>query len=122
MRPFTKEELEMLSEYEDRFKTAIDSRFVRNLEPRYLTKIKAVYDDAHGGSYALNATCSHCVVNFMTLVGNKYFKDKADYEARAAQLVEALDQVFDEVPDELEPKPASKPRTGKTTNKATNKK
>ena len=112
MRQFTGEELKALEEYESRFKSATELNFVRNLEPRYLYAIRAIYDKATETPSSLNATCSHCVLKFMKEVGKKYFADKKAYEEKAAQLVQALDQVFEEVPDE---KPITKPK--KTTKK-----
>ena len=114
MRQFTGEELKALEKYESRFKSATEFNYVRNLEPRYLYEIRSVYDKAMEVGSSLNATCSHCVLTFMKTVGKKYFDDKKAYEEKAAQLVQALDEVFGEVPDE-EPKPEKK--TKKTTKK-----
>lgn len=124
MRQFTGEELKALEEYEGRFRTATQLDYVRNLEPRYLNQIKAIYDAAAGAASSLNATCAHCVLTFMKKVGLKYFADKKAYEEKAAQLVNALDEVFGEVPDDdstvitpdEEPKPVKK-TTKKTTKK-----
>ena len=116
MRDFTKEEMDVLEVYEGRFRSALDLGFVRNLEPKYLSQIKAIYDDAEGVSSSLNASCSHCVLGFMKSVGKKYFECKDKLEEKAAKLVETLDEIFGEVPDE-EPAPKKKP-----TNKKTNKK
>lgn len=126
-RSFTKEELGFLSEYESRFKTASELGFIRNLEPRYLLKIKKIYEDATGTNESVNMTCSHCVLTFIKKVGLKYFKDKEEYVDKAAEVVNALDEVFNEVPDEKvqnkpEPKRSTKPARSKSNNKATNKK
>ena len=138
MRQFTAEELKALEQYESRFKSAIELKYVRNLEPRYLNAIKAIYDSTTGVAYGLNSTCSHCVLAFMTAVGKKYFADKklieaeaqklieatnslGDSASRAAQLVKALDEVMAEVPTEPEPKPVKKPAPKKSNKKATKK-
>ena len=144
MRHFTNEELKALEQYEPRFKSAMELNYVRNLEPRYLITIKAIYDSATGVAYGLNSTCSHCVLAFMAAVGKKYFADKklieaeaqklieatnslGDSASRAAQLVKALDEVMADVPTdepvskELEPKPAKKPAPKKSNKKATKK-
>lgn len=118
MRPFNKEELEILSKYEDRFRTAKELNYVRNLEPRYIAIIKQIYDDATGTVSSVNATCSHCVLTWVKKVGLKYEEDKKAYQEKAEKLVEVLDEVFGEVPDE-EPKPAKK--TNKPKAKKTNK-
>lgn len=136
MRQFTNEELKALEQYESRFKTSMELNYVRNLEPRYLNAIKAIYDSAVGVAYPLNSTCSHCVLTFMKAVGTKYFNDlktinleqtvKATEDLsrkaeRAAELVKALDEVMAEVPDE---KPITKPKktTKKNGKKGSNKK
>lgn len=108
MRQFTKEELDFLKNYENNFKTAINSGYSRNVEPRYANQIKAIYDAATGGDYGLNASCSHCMLTFLKAVGHKYFEDLDAYNAKAAQLVEALDEVFGDVPDEEEPQKPKK--------------
>ena len=118
MRPFNKEELDFLSKYEDRYRTASELNYVRNLEPRYLNQIKKIYDDATGEVYSLNTTCSHCVLTFIKKVGLKYNEDKAAYVEKAEKLVEVLDEVFGDVPD-IEPKPVKK--TNKPKVKKTNK-
>lgn len=117
MRDFNKEELDMLQEYERRFKTAIDLGFVRNLEPRYLNVIKKIYDSASGEDYPLNGSCSHCVVKFMKLVGNKFYKDLEKYKEKAEKLVDILDDVFGDVPDDEPKKPVVKKPQNKKPNK-----
>ena len=142
-RSFTKEELEFLKEYEKNFSTALELNYTRNIEPRYLEKIKEVYTNAIGEPAGVNMTCGHCVLAFIKQVGKKYFDDKKAYEAldltpaveatkdlartaeRATEMVKALDEVFNEVPDELEPKEkkaATKPASHKSNKRATNKK
>lgn len=136
-RSFTKEELDVLAEYESRFRTSMELGYTRNLEPRYIKIIQETYSAAMGEPISVNATCSHCVVEFMKRVGKKYFEDKqaidvtpaieatkelGDSANKAAQLVKALDEIFDEVPDELEPTKADKPAPKKSNKKATNKK
>lgn len=128
MRQFTHEEIETLSQFEKHFKTATEYDYHRNLEPRLLLIIKRVYDEASGTEYRLSSSCGHCVLAFLKTVGKKYFADKQAYEEKAAQLVEALDEVFGEVPDEEpvsnepEPKATKKAAPKKTTKKATTKK
>jgi CRISPR/Cas system CSM-associated protein Csm2 small subunit len=113
MRPFNKEELEILSKYEDRFRTAKELNYVRNLEPRYIAVIKKIYDDATGTESSVNTTCAHCVLTWVKKVGLKYEEDKKAYQEKAEKLVEVLDEVFGEVPDE-EPKKTNKPKAKKT--------
>lgn len=116
MRPFNKIELEYLSQYENRMKTAKELNYVRNLEPRYLEGIKKVFDEATGTVHHVNTTCSHCVLAFMKEVEKKYSEDKAAYAEKAEKLVEVLDEVFGDVPDEepAKPKKTNKPKAKKT--------
>lgn len=121
-RSFTKEELDVLAEYESRFKTSIELGYTRNLEPRYIKTIQDIYSAAMGEPIGVNATCSHCVLTFMKKVGKKYFEDKEAYLKKAAELVGALDEIFAEVGEEPEPAPAQDPEPVKPKKRATKKK
>lgn len=122
MKQFTKEQLEVLSQWEDRLYTASQSKFYRNISSKSLDTIKAVYEEASESSVSANWSCNHCILAFLATVGKKYFEDKKALEEKAAQLVKALDEVFDEVPSEPEPKPTRKPASTKTNKRATKKK
>lgn len=121
MKQFSKEQLEALAPYEDRFFTATVAKYYRNTSSKSLDVIKAVYDEVADKPYGANWSCSHCVLMFLQTVGKKYFEDKKAYEAKAAEFVKVLDEVMDEVPNEPEPKPVKKPATRKTNKKATKK-
>lgn len=121
MRPFTKEELDALSKYEQNFKTAVYQNYARNLTRQAQEEIRKTYEDALGKPYSPNGTCSHCLFNMLKLVGKKYFEDKEAYKEKAAELVEVLDEVFGEVPDE-EPKPTKKAAAAAKKPKKTTKK
>lgn len=125
MKQFTKEQLDILSQWEDRFYTATVSKYYRNISSKSLDLIKSIYDEATESTYYANWSCSHCVLSFLMLAGKKYFEDKKAYEEKAAQLVEAIDAVMAEVQDELEPKVKKHVRKApskKPANKATKKK
>lgn len=126
MRPFTKEELDALSAYEQNFRTAVYQNYARNIGRQAQEEIRKTYEDALGKPYSPNGSCSHCLFNMLKLVGKKYFEDKEAYIEKAEQLVDVLDEVFGEVPDTEEeptPKPvkkaadAAKKKTRKTTKK-----
>lgn len=129
MRQFTHEELEALKPYERHFKTAIELDYHRNLESRYLDRIKAVYEAASGAPYKFTSSCGHCVLTFLKTVGKKYFADLEAYNKKAEKLVEVLDEVFGDVPDEdvevptpdVEPQVPNEPEP-KATKKAAPKK
>ena len=113
MKQFSKEQLDVLKQYEDNFNRAVNLNYYRNMTGKALDAIAAVYDTVADKSYAKNWSCSHCILAFLQSVGNKYFKDLEAYKNNAAKLVEALDQVFGEVPDE-EPEPTPKKTIKKT--------
>lgn len=119
MRPFNKEEIETLKQYDNRFYSAVNSNFARHLSSGALNTIKDIFVSAGGSGFTANWNCSHCTLNFLKLVGKKYFEDKekleeAEKAERAAQLVKALDEVFAEVPDENQiTKPKKTKKNGK---------
>lgn len=130
MRRFTNEELEILSAYEDRFYTAVNLDYYRNLSSRILTNINDIYLNAGGSPLSTNWSCGHCVLSFLRTVGAKYFKDKEAAEKaneevvvegysleieddlvtpavgtpvpddKAEEFLKVLDEVFADVPDE----------------------
>lgn len=116
MRPFTKEELDTLSQFETGFSTAVNSSYARNIPPSAQETIRKTYEDALGKPYNPNGNCSHCIYTMLKLVGTKYFKDKEEYLKNAERLVEVLDEVFGDVPD-IEDEIPEKPKTKKTTRK-----
>ena len=128
MKQFSKEQLDVLKQYEDNFNRAVNLNYYRNMTGKALDAIAAVYDTVADKSYAKNWSCSHCILAFLQSVGKKYFNDLEAYKNKAAKLVETLDQVFGEVPDEEpqvqsqpEPKPVKKATAKKPTRKATKK-
>lgn len=125
MKPFNKEQLDILAKWEPSFFTATVSKYYRNISTKSLDTIKSVYDEVADKPYSANWSCNHCVLAFLQTVGKKYFEDLDAFKTKAAELVKAIDEVMEEVPDELEPKaekPVKKPATKKTTKKATKKK
>lgn len=128
MKQFSKEQLDVLKQYEDNFNRAVNLNYYRNMTGKSLDAIAAVYDTVADKSYAKNWSCSHCILAFLQSVGKKYFNDLEAYKNKVAKLVETLDQVFGEVPDEEpqvqsqpEPKPVKKAKAKKPTRKATKK-
>ena len=122
MKQFTKEQLNALSQWEDRLYTASVSKFYRNISSKSLETIKAVYEEVSDDPVQANWNCNHCVLAFLAKVGKKYFEDKKALEEKAAQLVNALDEVFDKVSDELEPTKVEKHVVKKTNKRASKKK
>lgn len=121
MRRFTKEELGALSKYEKQFYCAVNANYVRNMSSRELLGIKRIYDEATGGDYHLNNSCAHCMFTFMKAVAVKYYADKKEYEAKAAEFIEAIDELMNTVPEGDEPTPTEGTVSKNNKNKVTNK-
>lgn len=114
MRDFTKEEIEALSVLEPHFKTAVELHYTRNVPKPTVEMAHKIYEDALGKPFNTGGSCSYCLYNLIRTIGAKYFQDKEKLEAKAAKMVEVLDEVFGEVPDE---EPAPKKPTNKKQNK-----
>lgn len=119
---FTKEQREILKQYEDRLNTAYNLNYVRGLTYKASDAILGVWREVKGKDENVNFSCSHCVLSFMKKVGKMYFEDLAEI-AKANEMVKVLDEVMAEVPDpkEPEPKPKKPAATKKSTKKATKK-
>jgi len=117
---FNKEQLDILSEYEERFSTAIKMDYYRNLGSKALDKINDVWEQAEGKRLSGSWSCGHCILTFLKTVGNKYFADKKAYEEDANKLLEILDTEVFQVPQEPESTAPKKGWFRKNKNKATN--
>ena len=74
---FTKDQLEVLSQWEENFKTAVNSGWARNPGRINLRTIYDIYSGAlNNRSIPFNANCQHCIVNLLKAVGKIYFADK----------------------------------------------
>lgn len=78
---FTKSQLQALAPFNKSFRTATQSNYASNLTTSAYKTILAVYEEASGKKYHLNASCAKCVLDFLKLVGRQYF---ADLNAAAA--------------------------------------
>ena len=85
MKTFTFEQLQELSQYEDRFYTAVNLDYYRNLSSRVLTRINEIYVEAGGNALYNGGGCGHCVLTFLKTVGKKYFAEKEAVEAARAK-------------------------------------
>lgn len=70
---FTKSQLQALAPFEKSFRTATQSNYASNLTTSAYKTILAVYEEASGKKYHLNASCAKCVLDFLKLVGRYYF-------------------------------------------------
>lgn len=77
---FTKEQMELLSPYEQHFTTAIRSKYARYPGVNGVRIIHGIYATAVKTAPALHASCSSCIFRLLTDVGTLYFKDKEELE------------------------------------------
>lgn len=70
----TKEDLQLLSEYETNFKTAINSNYTRNIVKSKIEKMLEIYKRETGENYILCTHCSSSVLTFLKKIGKLYFE------------------------------------------------
>lgn len=68
---YTKEQMEVLKQYENNFYTAIHSGYIRNITASKMDLIEATT-----GEKCNNRSCSHCVLSFIRQVGTVYYATK----------------------------------------------
>ena len=64
----------IFSKYEERFRTAIDSDFVRNIGSRDFKELIDTYREASGVSLDSNPGCGACVLRAFKVIGRWYFE------------------------------------------------
>lgn len=74
MRKFTEEDRKLLEPYEQKFNSAIHSRYITGLIKDDLTLLSSIYKEVIGGH--INVSCSSCVLKMMIGLGNLYNKKK----------------------------------------------
>lgn len=83
----TKEQMDILSQFEDRFRTAVYSDYARNLSTRKLDEIRNIWDEAFPDQpLNTNWSCSHCVLDFLRRVGKIYFLEKNNKASVVSEL------------------------------------
>jgi len=88
---FTKEQMEILSKYEQYFHTATKANYTRNPGRVALQEMHQIFKSATGSAIGLNTGCGHCIYNLVKAVAVAYYKDKAEMEALAKKKVKAED-------------------------------
>ena len=105
---FTKEEMEILSKYEQYFHTATKANYTRNPGRVALQEMHGIFKSATNSAIRLNTGCGHCIYSLVKAVAVAYYKDKAEMEALAAKEVKA-----EAIPAETEKKVPVKTKTKK---------
>ena len=106
---FTKEEMEILSKYEQYFHTATKANYTRNPGRVALQEMHGIFKSATGSAIRLNTGCGHCIYSLVKAVAVAYYKDKEELEALASKEVKAED-----IPAETEEKVQVKTKTRKS--------
>lgn len=83
---FTQSQLQALAPFEKSFRTATQSNYASNLTTSAYKTILAVYEEASGKAYHLNASCAKCVLDFLKLVGRYYFASVLAIEEAAIEV------------------------------------
>ena len=86
---FTKDEMEILKQYEDYFFTATKANYTRNPGRVALQEMHRIFKSATGSAIRLNTGCGHCIYSLVKAVAVAYYKDKAEMEALATKEVKA---------------------------------
>ena len=86
---FTKEEMEILSKYEQYFHTATKANYTRNPGRTALQEMHRIFKSATGSAIRLNTGCGHCIYSLVKAVAVAYYKDKDELESLAAKEVKA---------------------------------
>lgn len=105
---FTKEEMEILSKYEQYFHTATKANYTRNPGRVALQEMHGIFKSATGSAIRLNTGCGHCIYSLVKAVAVAYYKDKAEMEALATKEVKA-----EAIPAKTEEKVPVKTKTKK---------
>lgn len=77
---FTKEQMEILSKFEEHFRTATKSAWSRHPGRTNLRTIYDIFTTATGDKRRYDDCCQHCILSLLRDCGVIYFKDKASLE------------------------------------------
>lgn len=77
---FSKEEMEILSKYEQYFHTATKANYTRNPGRVALQEMHGIFKSATGSAIRLNTGCGHCIYSLVKAVAVAYYKDKEEME------------------------------------------
>ena len=105
---FSKEEMEILSKYEQYFHTATKANYTRNPGRVALQEMHSIFKSATNSAIRLNTGCGHCIYSLVKAVAVAYYKDKKELEALATKEVKAED-----IPAETEKKVSVKTKKAK---------
>ena len=82
---FDKETYNYLAQFDDNFRTAIDSRWARHPGHHNLIRMARIYEVTTGQERHVNTSCQSCVLDFLRDLGRLYFADKEEMARKAAR-------------------------------------
>ena len=85
---FTTEQLNILSAWEDNFRTAVNAQWARNPGRSGLKVIYDIYTSVTGDKRRFNDNCNHCILSLLTDCGKLYFQDKEELARRESSAKE----------------------------------
>lgn len=91
MRPFSKEDYELVKDYEADFTRAIKSRYCTGLLRDELEVIHRIYGETLNRQ--ANLSCGGCVLQMMTSVGRLYFHYKEELEMIAKANQKTIEEI-----------------------------
>ena len=109
---FSKEEMEILSKYEQYFHTATKANYTRNPGRTALQEMHRIFKSATGSAIGLNTGCGHCIYNLVKAVAVAYYKDKE--ELAKAEEMQLKEVKAEDIPAETKEKVQVKTKTRKS--------
>lgn len=110
---FTKEQMEVLSQWEPNFKSAIEAKWSRGIGTTGYTTMHRILTEATGKHHPYSPSCGSCSLRLIQETGRLYFADKEEME-KAARKVEVTEA---EAKPVKVPVKTKKPSTKKNGNK-----
>lgn len=77
---FTEEQLNILSAWEENFRTAVKAQWARNPGRSGLRVIYDIFTSVTGDKRRFNDNCNHCILSLLQDCGKIYFRDKEELE------------------------------------------
>lgn len=101
---FTKEQIQVLKEFEQDMHTVLDLKYKRNNTRADLDKMACIYEECTGVKISREYSCPQCQFNLVAKVGELYRKSVAYWEAEDAKQEEVKEEVKVEETVEETPK------------------
>lgn len=121
---YTEEQFNILAQYEDNLRTAVDGNWARNPGRTALAQINDILNGATKANHRLNAWCQQCVLSLLRSAGKLYFEDKKERETKKAEAEQkasetALKLAETDVKPKAKKTPSKKPKAAKKAEKST---